>query len=840
MMKLGPSQIFGRLGAVALLAAAFFPLSLSANPATLLAVRQVLPSQVILPEDIRVVRRGEGFFFEDAEITGTVPDGTAVLKFGEENEADRLRLYVINSTKADLESVVAGPGLPVFCDFRAYRQCFTRPSETAVEYLQHSAVLTTGSGAELVYLRYPSGGSILTRHSGVNLPAPSDVHGQFTGEVDTSVLKCSPFGAVEFPSQFDPTSLSIIDRTEGDLQFCEVMPPLVTGKQAVAITGTKRAPRIYCEKASRRLLYFDSFMQTSDVNLPHSQPLELKLTGQPATCDMLTENEDPVFSVKLFDPVLGKLRGEKSFSYISVGGRKAFVPVRVQAFPESALGSPCSSRNYRLLYQRNNILHTEIQHDAPLECHKLTLSPLGDFEREALLMKIHGSNLWMEVPVGTVLALPVEEKSEETFKLYSYQPTFSTSHLHVTELHAMAGDTELGPAVISTAEPPNGGSAAMLYQQSNGKTVSIGYLQDGVFVGGPNVTFFTPDALNGGKILEYRVHQMQRGSSLLLSSVPEALALQRKFLARPKFLLEVSAQDSGDCRQELGVHLRFKDEWICFLGDIIHYNTAPHGIPAIGRAAEDMLSMLHRLRNHFSSRAEGQGLAEALSEISNKISRGPFSVVLRLPINMLDSPTSKGLIQQLRIALSLMVEDTTALHRVLANRITFYGTAIYTLYKILQSGHCNSCPEGNTECNFCRAVMFRDFVYVTIQGLGINRETMPDSLSWAEFRGQDFLAFAETSTGSALLGVEMDFHTDMLTKRPSSQRHLPQLRAYATTCLNAHISGMILRERSNSSQCPGLHSYLKNIIQTAPVEDFAALMNGAEFRDAVVESCNGD
>ena len=81
----------------------------------------------------------------------------------------------------------------------------------------------------------------------------------------------------------------------------------------------------------------------------------------------------------------------------------------------------------------------------------------------------------------------------------------------------MADDTELGPAVISTAEPPNGGSAAILYQQPDAKMVSIGYLQDGSFVGGPNLAFFTPDALNGEKILEYRVNQMHRGSSLLLS-----------------------------------------------------------------------------------------------------------------------------------------------------------------------------------------------------------------------------------------------------------------------------------------------------------------------------------
>lgn len=91
-------------------------------------------------------------------------------------------------------------------------------------------------------------------------------------------------------------------------------------------------------------------------------------------------------------------------------------------------------------------------------------------------------------------------------------------------------------------------------------------------------------------------------------------------------------------------------------------------------------------------------------------------MVLRLPVNMLDSPTSQGLLQQLQISLSLLMEDAASLPRALANRLSFYGTALHTLYKILESGHCSSCPEGSKPCSFCRAVMFRDFVHVTIQG----------------------------------------------------------------------------------------------------------------------------
>ncbi|CDJ66336.1 LOW QUALITY PROTEIN: hypothetical protein ENH_00019100 [Eimeria necatrix] len=205
---------------------------------------------------------------------------------------------------------------------------------------------------------------------------------------------------------------------------------------------------------------------------------------------------------------------------------------------------------------------------------------------------------------------------------------------------------------------------------------------------------------------------------------------------------------------------------------------------------------------------------------------------------MLDSPTSQGLLQQLQISLSLLMEDAASLPRALANRLSFYGTALHTLYKILESGHCSSCPEGSKPCSFCRAVMFRDFVHVTIQGLGLSSDTLPDSLSWAEFRGQDFLLFAETASGPALLGVELDLHTDMLTRSSPRRRHLSQLATYATTCLNAHISSMVVKQKSSRSHCYGLNSYMKSLVQTLPMDKFAPLMNANEFRDAVIEGCN--
>ncbi|CDJ41594.1 hypothetical protein ETH_00022720 [Eimeria tenella] len=205
---------------------------------------------------------------------------------------------------------------------------------------------------------------------------------------------------------------------------------------------------------------------------------------------------------------------------------------------------------------------------------------------------------------------------------------------------------------------------------------------------------------------------------------------------------------------------------------------------------------------------------------------------------MLDSPTSQGLLQQLQISLSLLMEDAASLPRALANRLSLYGTALHTLHKILGSGHCSSCPEGRKPCSFCRAVMFRDFVHVTIQGLGLSSDTMPDSLSWAEFRGQDFLLFAETASGPALLGVELDFHTDMLTRPSPRRKHLPQLATYAATCLNAHITSMVVKQKSSRSHCYGLNNYMKSLVQTLPMDKFAPLMNANVFRDAVIEGCN--
>lgn len=77
--------------------------------------------------------------------------------------------------------------------------------------------------------------------------------------------------------------------------------------------------------------------------------------------------------------------------------------------------------------------------------------------------------------------------------------------------------------------------------------------------------------------------------------------------------------------------------------------------------------------------------------------------------------------------------------------------------------------------------------------------------------------------------------------RPSPRRkHLPQLATYAATCLNAHITSMVVKQKSSRSHCYGLNNYMKSLVQTLPMDKFAPLMNANVFRDAVIEGCNGD
>lgn len=100
--------------------------------------------------------------------------------------------------------------------------------------------------------------------------------------------------------------------------------------------------------------------------------------------------------------------------------------VHLETFAPSDLGPPCFSHDFLLVYQPNYNLHTEIQHGTPLACHKVKAGPLRTVEREALMMKVAGSNRWMEVPAGSLLAAPDPSSPSGLLKLHSYQPTLST------------------------------------------------------------------------------------------------------------------------------------------------------------------------------------------------------------------------------------------------------------------------------------------------------------------------------------------------------------------------------------------------------------------------------
>lgn len=82
---------------------------------------------------------------------------------------------------------------------------------------------------------------------------------------------------------------------------------------------------------------------------------------------------------------------------------------------------------------------------------------------------------------------------------------------------------------------------------------------------------------------------------------------------------------------------------------------------------------------------------------------------------MKPSPTGHGIVQQLHVALSVIVEEKP-LPPSLANHSTLLGTALHTVHKILESGHCYQCPIQDSSCSLCRAMTFRDFVVVEING----------------------------------------------------------------------------------------------------------------------------
>lgn len=66
----------------------------------LVAVRQVLPGLLLLPEDIKVVLVDDTLFFDDQEVTAKVPEGTAILKVAP-GTGENLALFLSDSSKAE-------------------------------------------------------------------------------------------------------------------------------------------------------------------------------------------------------------------------------------------------------------------------------------------------------------------------------------------------------------------------------------------------------------------------------------------------------------------------------------------------------------------------------------------------------------------------------------------------------------------------------------------------------------------------------------------------------------------------------------------------------------------
>ncbi|KAL8439660.1 hypothetical protein Efla_004568 [Eimeria flavescens] len=772
--------------------------------AALVAVRQVLPSLQLLPEDVPVERVEGHLVFTDKEISGSVPQGTVLLQV-ESNAAEDLPLFVsAGGQLQEIDRVQAKDG-PVYCSYRALRVCYSK-HRTGRRYLSSGEKVATPNGADLLYIILPAAGCIFARASVER--ASRWLH-----------AGCKSSGTpVVSPRQYDSVSLSFAKKAEGSLELCFVAPPVGNSKQqVVALLQGFRAPKIFCEEASKKLFYWEDSVPAGSDLWAAARPGDLALSGAPAKCDSLEDGTEHLLSVQVTEEQ-GAPPAELTFSYATIQGARHILPVQIETFATSDLGPACSTQSLLLIYQPNYALHTEVEHGAIVECHKIKRVPLASIEREALMMELPSKNVWIEVPAGTLLAAPDAEAREGILKLFAYQPSFDSSDkLKMTPLYAFEDGKAVGQAALSTNQEAN--DPGFIYQtRDGGQNFFLGCLTPQGFVSGGALEFSTDPSAN----VEYRLTVLQRGSSLALTA------------RNATNYLEPSLLNEGKAK-----YFHFRE------------------LSSAGRRLEEELSLLHRLRHHLSSQGSNglfitgskQGNSATtccsieLRRVSSKCvcatGSGLLSVVLRLPVHMRDSPTSRGLIQQLHVAVSLLAEKVVDKHPAVSNRLTLYGTALKTLHKILGAGHCNKCTTDKANCSFCRAVMFRDFVIVDINGLDISPETMPASGSWGPYRGQDFLLSADTSFGPVLIGVDFDFHAHKALQDTSpSPKHLSHLRGYANSCLNAHIASMVSKEKHNASFCPALNNYMKAILTVLHIGDFAALMNDNEFRSLILEGCS--
>lgn len=110
--------------------------------------------------------------------------------------------------------------------------------------------------------------------------------------------------------------------------------------------------------------------------------------------------------------------------------------VKLETFSEESLGKACSSSldHSFLIYQPNYDFHWDLEHGTQFRCQVIKRKHFEELEREALLIKLNdnssssgSSDLWKEVPPGSLLAAPDPEDPNQPFTLLSYQPILSTS-----------------------------------------------------------------------------------------------------------------------------------------------------------------------------------------------------------------------------------------------------------------------------------------------------------------------------------------------------------------------------------------------------------------------------
>lgn len=112
-------------------------------------------------------------------------------------------------------------------------------------------------------------------------------------------------------------------------------------------------------------------------------------------------------------------------------------------------------------------------------------------------------------------------------------------------------------------------------------------------------------------------------------------------------------------------------------------------------------------------------MAYTMLDIDASAASGTLSIVLRFPLRIRDSSTADGLLQQVQIGLSLIVENAERFSGVFDMHSTFFGASIQALHKILWGGYCQRCPIeqiNSRSCSMCRVVPFQNFLYIDITG----------------------------------------------------------------------------------------------------------------------------